>query len=29
VLELNDASIAEQLAGYVDQVRGRYPPLSF
>jgi hypothetical protein len=29
VLELEDATIAEQLAGYVDQVRARYPPLSF
>ena len=27
VLELEDATIAEQLAGYVDQVRARYPPL--
>lgn len=29
VLELDDAPIAEQLAAYVDQVRARYPPLSF
>jgi phosphatidylserine/phosphatidylglycerophosphate/cardiolipin synthase-like enzyme len=29
VLELEDAAIAEQLASYVDQVRSRYPPLSF
>jgi phosphatidylserine/phosphatidylglycerophosphate/cardiolipin synthase-like enzyme len=29
VLELADAAIADQLAAYVDQVRGRYPPLSF
>jgi phosphatidylserine/phosphatidylglycerophosphate/cardiolipin synthase-like enzyme len=29
VLELEDATIAEQLAGYVDQVRARYPALSF
>jgi len=29
VLELEDAAIAEQLAGYVDQVRARYPPLTF
>jgi len=29
VLELEDAAIAEQLAGYVDTVRARYPPLSF
>jgi phosphatidylserine/phosphatidylglycerophosphate/cardiolipin synthase-like enzyme len=26
VLELEDAAIAEQLAGFVDLVRGRYPP---
>ena len=29
VLELEDAAIAEQLAGYTDQVRSRYPQLSF
>ncbi len=29
VLELEDATIAERLAGYVDEVRARYPPLSF
>ena len=26
VLELEDAAIAERLAGYVDEVRARYPP---
>jgi phosphatidylserine/phosphatidylglycerophosphate/cardiolipin synthase-like enzyme len=28
VLEINDASIAEQLAGYVDEVRARYPAVT-
>jgi phosphatidylserine/phosphatidylglycerophosphate/cardiolipin synthase-like enzyme len=27
VLELKDAALAERLAGYVDEVRTRYPPL--
>jgi phosphatidylserine/phosphatidylglycerophosphate/cardiolipin synthase-like enzyme len=26
VLEIHDPSLAERLAGFVDQVRGRYPP---
>jgi phosphatidylserine/phosphatidylglycerophosphate/cardiolipin synthase-like enzyme len=29
VLELEDAAIASQLAAYADEIRGRYPPLSF
>jgi phosphatidylserine/phosphatidylglycerophosphate/cardiolipin synthase-like enzyme len=28
VLEIHDAQLAEQLAGYIDQVRGRYPRLT-
>jgi phosphatidylserine/phosphatidylglycerophosphate/cardiolipin synthase-like enzyme len=28
VLEIRDAAVAEQLADFVDQVRGRYPPTS-
>ena len=28
VLELTDARIAERLAGFVDEVRGRYPPVA-
>ena len=27
VLELEDATIADQLAAFADEVRGRYPPL--
>jgi len=27
VLELTDAQIAEQLAAFVDEIRGRYPPV--
>jgi phosphatidylserine/phosphatidylglycerophosphate/cardiolipin synthase-like enzyme len=29
VLELDDAELAERLAAYVDEVRGRYPPFEF
>ena len=29
VIELEDAAIAERLATYVDDVRGRYPPFEF
>jgi phosphatidylserine/phosphatidylglycerophosphate/cardiolipin synthase-like enzyme len=29
VLELEDAAIADRLAAYVDEVRARYPRLSF
>jgi phosphatidylserine/phosphatidylglycerophosphate/cardiolipin synthase-like enzyme len=29
VLELEDAALAERLAGYVDDVRSRYPPVQF
>ncbi|MGH3055013.1 MAG: phospholipase D-like domain-containing protein, partial [Gaiellaceae bacterium] len=28
VLELVDPQIAERLAGFVDEVRGRYPPVA-
>jgi phosphatidylserine/phosphatidylglycerophosphate/cardiolipin synthase-like enzyme len=28
VLELEDAQIAERLAAFVDEVRGRYPPVA-
>jgi len=28
VLEIHDPALAEQLAGYIDGVRGRYPPMS-
>src|SRR4029077_15160869 len=28
VLELQDAQLAERLAGFVDEVRGRYPAVS-
>ena len=28
VLELEDAELAERLAGYVDEVRARYPPFT-
>ena len=28
VLEINDAAIAERLAGFVDEVRARYPPVT-
>jgi phosphatidylserine/phosphatidylglycerophosphate/cardiolipin synthase-like enzyme len=27
VLEIADAALAEQLAGFVDAVRGKYPPV--
>jgi phosphatidylserine/phosphatidylglycerophosphate/cardiolipin synthase-like enzyme len=27
VLELTDPEIAEQLAAFVDEIRGRYPPV--
>jgi phosphatidylserine/phosphatidylglycerophosphate/cardiolipin synthase-like enzyme len=27
VLEIEDAQLAEQLAGFIDEVRGRYPPV--
>jgi phosphatidylserine/phosphatidylglycerophosphate/cardiolipin synthase-like enzyme len=27
VLEIQDGSLAERLAGYVDEIRGKYPPL--
>ena len=26
VLEIHDAAIADRLATFVDQIRGRYPP---
>ena len=29
VLEIDDAAIADRLAGYVDELRARYPALSF
>jgi phosphatidylserine/phosphatidylglycerophosphate/cardiolipin synthase-like enzyme len=29
VLEVTDAELAERLAGYIDGVRGRYPPFEF
>jgi len=29
VLEIEDAAIADRLADYVDELRARYPPLSF
>ena len=28
VLEIRDASVADRMAAFVDQVRGRYPPTS-
>ena len=28
VLELTDPKLAERLAGFVDEVRGRYPPVA-
>ncbi len=28
VLEIHDAALAERLAAYIDEVRGRYPPAS-
>jgi phosphatidylserine/phosphatidylglycerophosphate/cardiolipin synthase-like enzyme len=28
VLEIEDAALAEQLAAFVDQIRGRYPPVA-
>jgi phosphatidylserine/phosphatidylglycerophosphate/cardiolipin synthase-like enzyme len=28
VLEIEDAALAERLAGFIDDVRGRYPPLT-
>jgi phosphatidylserine/phosphatidylglycerophosphate/cardiolipin synthase-like enzyme len=28
VLEITDAALATQLAGFVDEVRSRYPPVS-
>ncbi|MGH3022140.1 MAG: hypothetical protein ACRDNI_00660, partial [Gaiellaceae bacterium] len=29
VVEITDPELAERLAGFVDQVRGRYPPFAF
>ncbi len=29
VVEITDPELAERLAGYVDRVRGRYPPFAF
>jgi phosphatidylserine/phosphatidylglycerophosphate/cardiolipin synthase-like enzyme len=29
VLEIEDAALAEQLAGFVDEVRARYPAVQF
>ena len=28
VLEIHDAELADRLAAYIDDVRGRYPPFS-
>jgi len=28
VLEIRDAELADRLAAYVDEVRGRYPPFA-
>ena len=28
VLEIEDAGLADRLAGFADEIRGRYPPLA-